>query len=160
MAVSGGGMKGWIAGGVAALLMILAEAMWSRADPPAAAIRPAAPAPAADVLPLVAPASDVTPADREARRFNRYDKDRDGRVSRDEYLAARRKAFAKLDVDGDGKLGFDEYSVKTIAKFGTADADRDQQLAAAEFATTAVTRTPRTKPVCPPTTDQSEREPD
>ncbi len=43
-------------------------------------------------MPLVAPASSVTPADREARRFGRYDKDRDAKISRDEYLAARIKS--------------------------------------------------------------------
>lgn len=151
-------MKRWIAGGAVALLMMFAAVMWNRAGPPAAAVRlgmpsvvsSAAAEPADDTAPLVAPKSDVTPADREARRFNRYDKDRNGDISRDEYLAARRKAFAKLDVDGDGKLSFDEYSVKAITKFTTADADRDHELGHAEFATTAIKRNPRTKAVCPP----------
>lgn len=100
--------------------------------------------------PLVAPVSDVTPADREARRFNRYDKDRDSLITRDEYFVSRRKAFAKLDLDGDGKLSFDEYSAKAAKKFTTADASHDGKLNPAEFATTAVKRKPRVAANCPP----------
>lgn len=99
--------------------------------------------------PLVALVSDVTPADREARRFNRYDKDRDSAITRDEYFVSRRKAFARLDLDGDGKLSFDEYNARAAKKFATADASRDGKLSAAEFATTAVKRRPRAVN-CPP----------
>ena len=149
----------WGAIGVAAVLLVVAGAMWGRSNPHASIARlvghtPAnaitAPEPADSAEPLVAPVSDVTPLDKEAKRFRRYDKDRNGAVSRDEYLAARHKAFAKLDVNGDGKLSFEEYSVKAIAKFAGADANHDGSLTAAEFATTAVKRKPRNKPVCPP----------
>lgn len=85
---------------------------------------------------------------REQKRFDRYDRNRDGKVDRDEYLFNQRKAFAKLDTDGDGKLSFDEYSAKAIAKFAHADADRSGALSAAEFATTRVQRKP--KPKCAP----------
>jgi len=100
--------------------------------------------------PLVAPVSDVTPADREAKRFSRYDKDKDGSITRDEYFANRHKAFANLDVNHDGKLSFEEYSVKAITKFDTAEVSHDGKLTPVEFATTAVKRKPRTKAVCPP----------
>ena len=145
----------WLGGGVVAVLLVLAGALWNRPGGPVATasrlVTPdAARAASGSDIPLIAPVSDITPEDREARRFKRGDKDKDGSISREEYFANRRKAFAKLDVDGDGKLSFDEYAAKAIVKFTTADADHDNRLAAAEFATTAAKRSTRTKPVCPP----------
>ncbi|HET9512268.1 MAG TPA: EF-hand domain-containing protein [Sphingomonas sp.] len=86
---------------------------------------------------------------REQRRFNRYDKDRDAAITRDEYLASRRKAYAKLDTDGDGRLSFDEWATKATGKFATADRDKSGALTPAEFATTAVKRAPARRR-CPP----------
>ena len=148
----------------AAALLVVAGAMWGRSNPHASAARLVGtsaaaalnlPTPADDAAPLVAPVSDVTPMDKKAKRFHRYDKDLNGAISRDEYFANRHKAFAKLDVNGDGKLSFEEYSVKAIAKFNTADADRNGALSPAEFATTAVKHRPRNKPVCPPALAQA-----
>ena len=88
---------------------------------------------------------------REEKRFGRFDKDKDGAVTRAEYLLSRQKAFAKLDRNGNGQLEFEEYAVKATEKFATADADRSGAMTPAEFATTAVKRKP--KPVsanCPP----------
>lgn len=121
-------------------------------------VQGAAPAQAVAAAPVVTvPAATleaVKPAaaepDREARRLARYDKDDDGAVSREEYLAARRKAYAKLDANGDGVLQFEEYAAKTIAKFNTADASGDAVLSAAEFATTATRRVAKPKIECPP----------
>lgn len=79
-------------------------------------------------------------AEREAKRFARVDKDKDKWVSRDEFLALRRRAFAKLDTDGDGVLSFEEAAVKTIAKFTSADANGDRKLTPVEFAATAAQR--------------------
>src|SRR3546814_3871441 len=77
--------------------------------PPLEAI--AAPAP----LPSKAPeASEKT---REQKRFDRYDKDRDDIITRDELLAPRRKAYAKLDTDHDGRLSFEEWAIATSEKF-------------------------------------------
>ena len=101
---------------------------------------------------------EASPATREQRRFGRYDKDRDGKVTRDEYLAARRKAFAKLDVNGDGRLDFDEWAVKATTKFAAADRDTSGAMNATEFATTAVKRTPSSRPKCPPTAARAEDE--
>ena len=146
----------WLAATVVGLLVIVSVVLWRQSGPKGGPLRFTAPAQAQETTPgpsdapLVAPASDVTPLDREAKRFKRYDKDKNGTIGRDEYLAARKKAFAKLDLDHDGKLGFDEYSVKAIAKFDTADVKRDGHLTPVEFATTAVKRKPRTKAVCPP----------
>lgn len=95
--------------------------------------------------------AEATPKTREERRFDRYDKDRDDRVTREEYLASRRKAYARLDTDGDGRLSFDEWAAKTTAKFAGADRDRSSILDRAEFATTAVKRKPARRAAnCPP----------
>lgn len=87
---------------------------------------------------------------REEKRFGRYDKDRDGKVTRDEYLASRRKAFAKLDVNGDGRLDFEEWASKASAKFAAADRDKSGAMTPAEFATTAAKRKPHGLAKCPP----------
>lgn len=146
----------YAAGGVAAILLIVAG--WfvfsgrARSDSvlPAVAARAAPAAGDAETLPDTVP--EATAKTREQKRFGRYDKDRDGKVTRDEYLASRRKAFAKLDADGDGRLSFEEWSVKAITKFATADADRSGAMDAKEFATTATKRSTRPKPNCPPLT--------
>ena len=153
-------MRRWLALAVLAAVLVGGVFAWTRAPGrggvtlaavPAQAGQPVADAPADGTpAPLVAPISEVTPAMKEARRFGRYDKDKDGEITRDEYFVSRRKAFAKLDLDGDGKLGFEEYSAKAAKKFATADADRDGKLAAAEFATTAVKRRVRAAVNCPP----------
>ena len=147
----------WLAATAVAALLVLSVVLWRQSGPHAAALHLAAPAEAQGTLaaseaPLVAPVSDVTPLDKEAKRFARYDKDKDGAITRDEYFANRHKAFAKLDTDHDGKLSFDEWSVKGIAKFDAADVDHNGKLTPAEFATTAVKHKPRTKAVCPPGT--------
>lgn len=99
---------------------------------------------------LVQPASLATPPsaerDRETKRFDRYDKDRDALVTRDEYLASRHKAFDKLDTNQDRRLSFEEWSVKTADKFVKADADASKTLSREEFATTRAKRT--AKPRC------------
>lgn len=146
-------MRRWLALLVALIALVAAGFLWTRDRPVAFA----APPPAVDGDPeaepdtgLIAPRSPVTDADREALRFGRYDRDDDARVSRDEYLATRKKAFAKLDANGDGRVGFDEYAAATVKKFGKADRNGDGTLAAAEFATTAVKRKAKVAPPCVP----------
>jgi hypothetical protein len=82
-------------------------------------------------------APEASPASREAKRFSRADKNKDGKIEASELLDPRRKAFAKLDTNGDGRLSFEEWAVKTIAKIQTADGDRNGWLSAAEYSTTA-----------------------
>lgn len=113
--------------------------------PPAPKALAAAAAPE-DALPDEAPrASDRT---REQKRFDRYDKDRNDAIARDEYLAPRRKAFAKLDADHDGRLSFEEWAARTLERFGTADADKSGAMSRAEFATTAPKRRPSRAAAC------------
>lgn len=143
-------MRRFLALGVALLALIAAGFLWTRDRPVAVATEASMPAADADedAVPekLIAPRSNVTPAEREARRFARYDRDRDAKVSRDEYLASRRKAFARLDKNGNGGLEFDEYSAATVKKFGKADRDGDGGLEPEEFVTTAAKR--RETPAC------------
>ena len=78
--------------------------------------------------------------EREARRFRRQDRDKDGTVSRAEFLASRQKSFERLDKNGDGQLSFAEYAAATAARFEAADRNDDQRLNRTEFAATATPR--------------------
>ena len=84
---------------------------------------------------------------REQKRFSRYDKNRDGKVEPDEYLAARHRNFDKLDLDHNGALSFQEYAAKGIEKFNTAGG-RKGWLTEAEFATTAPPRSKQHRATC------------
>lgn len=145
----------YLAGAAAALLLVGAGIFLFRGSAQTKPSLPAAPAARAaavsggeNPLPEAAPrASDRT---REQKRFDRYDKDRNDLVAREEYLASRRKAFAKLDANGDGRLSFDEWAVKTTTKFAEADKDSSATLSRAEFATTAPKRKPKAACVCGP----------
>lgn len=141
-------MRRWLALGLALVALVAAGFFWTRDRPVAMATEAAAPPAESDDgdAPLVAPVSNVTPQQRELRRFGRVDGDNDARISRAEYLANRQKVFARLDADGDGQLGFDEYAAATVKKFGKADRDGDGNLNDREFATTAAKRS--AKVVC------------
>lgn len=95
--------------------------------------------------PLQAPEADEKT--REQKRFSRYDKNKDGKIEQDEYLAARRRNFDKLDVDHNGALSFAEYAAKAIEKFDAAGG-RKGFLNEAEFATTAPKRSTKRKASC------------
>jgi hypothetical protein len=142
-------------GGVASALLLVAAGMflWKSIAGAREPI-PAAPAEAGAVGPVALGTLADPPAasekTREERRFSRYDKDKDGMVAREEYLASRRKAYAKLDANGDGRLTFDEWAAKSTGKFAAADGDRSGVLTAAEFATTRVIRKTRSAANCPP----------
>lgn len=145
-------MRRWLALGVALVALVAAGFLWTRDRPVALAGQAEMTVSDADpdgedastpASPLVAPRSPLTDADREARRFDRYDKDRTEKITRTEYLASRVKAFGRLDLDRDGKLSFDEYSAKVITKFAKADRDGDGDLDRKEFAATAAKRRAR-----------------
>ena len=128
----------YLVGGAGTLLLVVAGMFLFRSAAAPEAKTPPPPVEAAQgdqALPAEAPrASDRT---REQKRFDRLDKDRDQIITRDEYLAARRKAFAKLDTNGDGKLSFEESAVRTTTRFAGADKDKSGTLTRTEFATTA-----------------------
>lgn len=141
----------YLVGGLAGVMAIVAGMVLQ-------ATRPTAPHPLLAATVPSAQASGVPASDpevpealertREQKRFDRYDKDRNGVILREEYLTPRRKAFAKLDRNGDGVLSFDEWAAKTEAKFDTADKDKSGSLTREEFATTAVKRKPHPRCTC------------
>src|SRR5580765_1256337 len=90
--------------------------------------------------PAVPPSADDRT--REQRRFDRADRDNDGRITLAELTYARQRAFVRLDTNHDGRLSFEEWAVRTLTKFSTADANRDGALNREEFATTAPHRRP------------------
>ncbi|ANU08038.1 EF-hand domain-containing protein [Paraurantiacibacter namhicola] len=93
--------------------------------------------PSADAAGMTGPAPpEATELSKEQRRFFRYDRNRDLRISRNEMLSSRTKAFRKLDTDGNNLLTFEEWAVATVDKFDGADADRDGELTQKEFAST------------------------
>ncbi len=152
-------MNRFVAGAVAGLLLVSAGLFWwqGRAEQQ----RAVAPTPVSspstydETLPegsenAFGAAPPMPPEareeDREAKRFGRYDHNRDGIITRTEMMASRTKDFKKLDKDGNNLLSFEEWAVKTSDRFAGADANDDKKLTRAEFATTA----PKTddKPKC------------
>ena len=98
-------------------------------------------------LAAIPEAPEGDPKSKEEKRFDRADKNEDGKITLAELVEPRRKPFAKLDVNGDGRLSFEEWAVKTIDKFKDADADRSAALTRAEYATTAP-KPKAKKPAC------------
>ncbi|RHW17072.1 histidine kinase [Sphingomonas gilva] len=143
----------FLAGALSAMLLMGAGlVLWnSQAASEQAIPDPPPPPPAAATarpLPETVPAA--TAKTREERRFDRYDRDRNGAITREEYLRQRRKAYAKLDTNGDGRLGFEEWAIRTTTKFATADGDKSGAMSRTEFATTAVKRRAPARRDCPP----------
>ena len=146
-----------ILGAVLALLMVGIGLFWWQgraqveegAPPPEpATVQPADDElPEADVTGLRGPAlPEVTELSREQKRFFRYDRNRDLKITRAEMLSSRTAAFRKLDKDGNNLLTFEEWAVTTVDKFEGADSDANRELNPEEFATTAPKR--RVKPAC------------
>ena len=132
--------------GSALLLAAAGFFIWSsraqqeeRAVPPAPAVA-VAEADVASGSPAVPPSADER--SREQRRFDRADRDNNGRVTLAELTYPRQRAFARLDINHDGRLSFEEWAVRTLTKFSGADANRDGALGREEFATTAPHRRP------------------
>ena len=103
--------------------------------------------PTANVAGLRGPAPpEAGELTREQQRFFRYDRDRDLRITRNEMLATRTRAFRRLDKDGNNLLTFEEWAVATVDRFEGADRNGNGELSQAEFATTAPRPTPT--PAC------------
>ena len=135
-------MARFIAGAAACLLFVTGAFLLWQGRAQDASMLPEAPPPVAGqpsmvVAGSVPQAPEATAKSREEKRFSRADKDKDGKIAREELLAPRRKAYAKLDSNGNGQLSFEEWAVKTLDKFGGADKDRTGWLTAAEYASTA-----------------------
>ncbi len=111
---------------------------------PAPLVPPEPEIPDSDAGDLQGPAPpEATELTREERRFFRYDRNRDRRITRNEMLSSRTAAFRKLDKDGNNLLTFEEWAVATVDRFENADANGNGELSQAEFATTAPKRSNR-----------------
>ena len=132
-------MARFLAGAAACFLLLTgAFLLWQSRAAQTSPLPPAPPARTANPGLLTLPQPpEASAKNREERRFSRADKDKNGRIEREELLGSRRKAFAKLDTNGNGTLSFEEWAVRTIDKFDGADKDRSGWLNAAEYATTA-----------------------
>lgn len=135
-------MTRFLVGSAASLLLVTGAFLLWQGQAKDASLLPEAPparagSPSMLVASVVPQAPEATAKSREQKRFSRVDKDKDGRIEREEVFAPRRKAFAKLDIDHNGSLSFEEWAAKTIGKFGGADSDRSGWLTPAEYATTA-----------------------
>jgi hypothetical protein len=135
-------MLRFVAGVGSALLLVLAGFfVWKGVAQEEEEAVPRAPnearliTPASEKAPRRPPAADERT--KEQRRFDRADRDNDGRITLEELYYPRRRAFQRLDRNGDGRLAFEEWAVSTSEKFGEADANRDRSLTRQEFATTA-----------------------
>jgi hypothetical protein len=151
-------MGRFIAGSISALLLVAAGLFWwqgrasqeqpaltAKADPqPAEESLPEADANVFDEAPPMPPSA--TMRTREERRFDRYDRNRDNIITRNELMASRTKDFRKLDTDSNNVLTFEEWAAHTADRFGTADANHDGKLTRPEFAATAPAK--GKKPVC------------
>ena len=103
--------------------------------------------PVADLSDIEGPAPpEATELTREQRRFFRYDRNRDLKISRNEMLSSRTNAFRKLDADGNNLLSFEEWAVATATRFDKADANGNRELTAEEFASTRPKK--KAKPAC------------
>ena len=134
-------MARFLAGATACFLLLTGAFLLWQGRAEESPLLPATP-PALATPSMIAPgansqAPEASQKNREQKRFSRADKDKNGRIEREELIAPRRKAFAKLDKNGNGTLSFEEWRVKTLDKFGGADKDRSGWLTPAEHATTA-----------------------
>lgn len=132
-------MLRFFAGAAAAFLLLTgAFLIWQSQAQNAPGLPGAPPARAASLFgsAIALEAPEATAKSREQKRFGRYDKNKDGKVQADEYLAARRRNFDKLDLDHNGGLAFQEYAAKGIEKFNAAGG-RKGWLSPAEFVATA-----------------------
>lgn len=150
-----------VLGAVSALILVGIGMFWwqgraevERGAPPPLP-EPMVEKPDEETLPQVDPGTMVGPEPpeateltREQRRFFRYDRNRDLKITRTEMLSSRTSGFRKRDKDGNNLLTFEEWAVTTAERFAGADADGNLELTPAEFATTAPKRKPKPKPKC------------
>lgn len=150
-------MGRFIAGSISALLLATAGLFWwqGRASQEERAVTASPEPPSDDSLPegdanAFGEAPPMPPSattrTREERRFDRYDRDRDNIITRNEMMASRARDFRKLDSDGNNLLTFDEWAARTGERFVAADANKDGKLVRPEFAATAPEKAK--KPAC------------
>ncbi|MEO7177771.1 MAG: histidine kinase [Allosphingosinicella sp.] len=143
----------YIAAGASALLLVAALFFIWRSGAEAQDVIPPAPPSAArseaygaGAGPRLGQPPAMSDQSREAKRFARADRNRDGRITLEEQLQSRRKAFAKADRDGNASLSFEEWTAPSAEKFAKADKDRSGWLDAGEYE--ASHPKPKEKPKC------------
>lgn len=143
-------VKAFVTGSLVTLIIMGVGLFWwqgraevEKAAPPPDPLALAEEMADSDALPITDPGEMQGPAPPEAseltkeqRRFFRYDRNRDWRITRSEMLSSRSDGFRKLDKDGNNLLTFEEWAVTTVEKFEGADANGDRELSPSEFATT------------------------
>ena len=135
-------------GAFAALLLVAASLFWwqgraelERGAPPPDISGSGAPGEGAIELPTAdphgrgpgLPNAAKRAQSKEDKRFNRYDRNHDGKIDRTEMLSTRVKAFQKLDVNHDNLLTFEEWAVKTVNRFKEVDKNGDGIISKAEL---------------------------
>jgi hypothetical protein len=148
-------------GALSALLLVAVGLFWLQGraetvtsipppDPAALGRKPAPDAlPSADVANLHGPKPpEATKLTREQRRFARYDRNSDGRITRNEMMSTRTPQFRELDTDGNNLLTFEEWAISTGDRFKGADRNGDGWLSPEEFATTRPKEKPNPKCGC------------
>ena len=134
-------MARFLAGAAACFLLLTGAFLFWQSRAEEAPLLPAAPpartASSGLLSPILPAPPEATAKSREEKRFSRSDKDKDGKIEREELLGPRRKAFAKIDTNDNGSLSFEEWAVKTVDKFRGADRDKAGWLNPVEYATTA-----------------------
>ena len=144
-------MVRFLAGAAACLLMMTAAFLiWQGRAETSSGLPPAPPKLAINqgaAIAAIPAAPEADAKSKEEKRFDRADKNEDGRITLAELVEPRRKPFGKLDVNNDGRLSFEEWAVKTVDKFKDADADKSAALTRAEYATTAP-KPKAKKPTC------------
>ena len=156
-------MNRMVLGAVAALLMVSAGIFWwqgraevQRGVPPPDLAGNAAAGDVPIVLPSAGahgrgaalPRAGKSAQSAEDRKFNRYDKNHDGDITRNEMMATRVKAFQKLDTNHDNLLSFEEWAVKTSNRFKDMDANGDGVVTRAEFDAYQAAHVRKKKPSC------------
>ncbi len=141
-------MNRMVIGAVAALLLVTAGLFWwqGRAEVARGVLPPDISASGAGDGPIALPSADPNhgrgsglpgggrPKESDGqKRFNRYDRNRDGKISRNEMLSTRVKAFQKLDTNHDNLLSFEEWAVKTSDRFREIDRNGDGIITREEF---------------------------
>ena len=148
-----------LTGAVASLLLVAGGLFWWQGRATGEALPEAVKAPvlppAVEELPVGDPGKvggapptpgEASPQTREQKRFARYDRNRDGVITRVEMMGSRVKAFKALDKDNDNLLSFEEWAVATSDRFAKADMNGDGKLTPQEFASTAPKR--KSAPQC------------
>jgi len=146
-------------GALGALLLAALGLFWAQgraqveeaAPPPSTMPEPADPdaLPSADIGDLDGPAPpEASELTREQRRFFRYDRNRDLKITRNEMLSTRTDGFRDLDTDGNNLLTFEEWAITTSTRFEEMDDNGDNELTAIEFATSAPPPRPPSRPRC------------